>query len=310
MLEVIQPGSLTTVQDLGRPGYRHLGIPLGGALDRPALSVGNYLVGNPGGAAAIEITTGTTARFIFRRDTAFVLSGAPVQGQLDSVAVTSGWRISACSGQTLTVPAPRQGMRSYLCIAGGIASPLCLGSRSTDLTSGFGGWKGRALHAGDCLPLGPQPGPGSAPAGIRLPLWETLIRALPGPEYEQFTADAKARFWSGPWRVAPQSNRVGYRLEGPALQRLHEGDLLSHAVFPGTVQVPPNGQPIVLLADAQTTGGYPRIATIIEADLWQLAQIRLAGIIQFKRCTLDEADRAHRKLAHYLTHMKAVLHAD
>lgn len=307
MIEVIHTGLLSTVQDLGRWGYRHLGVGQGGALDPVALTVGNRLVGNEANAAGLEITVGSVVRLGFHVSTSVALTGADVSADLDGEPVWHGWRTPVREGQTLTLAAPRFGMRAYLAIAGGIDVPPVLGSRSTDLNAGFGGLAGRTLQDGDSLPLG-RATPLTGRQGIKLPDWDSIVRAIPGPEYDSFKREAQQALWQAEWKVSAQSNRMGYRLLGPALTYANPRELLSHAVLPGTVQVPPNGQPIVLLADAQTTGGYPRIATVIEADLWKLAQVRLGATFTLVACTLAAARAARQALHCYLYRIEESLY--
>lgn len=298
MLTILRAGMATTLQDGGRPGWRQLGITPGGVLDRPAMVTVNLLVGNPADSAVLEIVLGQfTARF--QRDGWFALTGASCEAMLDQQPVWTGWRLPVRKGQTLTLRMPQHGMRSYLAIHGGFAVAETLGSVSTDLNAGFGGWQGRKLADGDCLPVGEPTRCFSRKAGVRQLLWGNRIRALTGPEYAEFSREAQATFWRTPWLLSPQSNRMGYRLQGPALQRERPRELLSHGLIPGVVQVPPGGQPIVLMADAQTTGGYPRIASVIAADLYQLAQIRLGEPIYFMPCSLAAAmqARAHQQRA-------------
>ncbi|RXZ45334.1 biotin-dependent carboxyltransferase family protein [Crenobacter cavernae] len=290
MLEILRPGVQTTVQDLGRQGLRHLGIAVSGALDRPALRLANRLVGNPEGAAGLEIVIGPVV-IRFHRAGFLALTGADFDGTLDDAPVRSGWRQGVSAGQVLTLHGCRQGMRAYLAVDGGIDVPLVLGSRATDIKAGFGGHQGRALRAGDHLNQG-EPVPLKGRIGCRLPVWSPALRSIPGPEYDEFSPESRDIFWNSEWAVSPQSNRMGYRLQGEPLIREAGDDLLSHGVLPGVVQVPPNGQPIVLLADAQTTGGYPRIAVVIEADLWKLAQARPGARLRFACCTEADAVQA------------------
>lgn len=296
MLEILRPGVQSTVQDLGRCGLRHLGIAQNGALDAPALRLGNRLLGNAADSAGLEIALGPVA-LRFGRDGWFALTGADFQATLDGHPVWSGWRTPCRQGQVLQLNGSRDGMRAYLCVDGGIDVPLVLGARATDLKAGYGGYQGRALQAGDLLPQGPAR-PLCGRLGARLRPWQPVLRALPGPEYAQFDAASQAAFWEQAWTVSPQSNRMGYRLQGSALQRHDPRELLSHAVLPGVVQLPPGGQPIVLLADAQTTGGYPRLAVVIEADLWLLAQARPGSQLRFQRCDLATAAAAREAWAH------------
>lgn len=299
MLIVHQPGLLTTVQDLGRQGWRQSGVGQSGALDYPALVLANLLAGNPPHSAVLEITLGQ-AEFSVSQDGWFAVTGADCHATLDGQPVWPGWRLPIKAGARLKFGAPRHGMRGYLAIAGGIDLPTELGSRSTHLNAGFGGLAGRALQAQDTLPLGVPSRRLTRSLGIRLPAIHPVVRALPGPEYTSFTPAAQAAFWSTAWQVSSQSNRMGSRLQGPVLTRSTPHELLSHGVLPGVVQVPPNGQPILLLADAQTTGGYPRIACVIETDLHQLAQCRFGSALHFSQCTLEEAWQARQQLQQQL----------
>ncbi|WP_137937132.1 biotin-dependent carboxyltransferase family protein [Chitinivorax sp. B] len=290
MLEIIRPGVQTTVQDLGRHGFRHLGIAQAGALDQPALMLANRLVNNPADAAGLEVVMGPVA-IRFHRDGWLALTGADFDARLDDTPLWPGWRVPYLTGQTLHLAGPRLGMRAYLAVDGGIDVPLVLGARATDLRSNFGGFAGRALQAGDLLPQG-QAIVHLNRCGAWTRPWSPVIRLLPGPEYHEFDDAVHHAFWQKEWKVSSQSDRMGYRLQGPPLHRSKPHELLSHGVLPGVVQVPPNGQPIVLLADAQTTGGYPRIASVIEADLWKLAQARPGTRLHFVKTTLDDARQA------------------
>lgn len=288
MLKILRAGLMTSVQDRGRHGWRQYGISISGALDEPSMRTANMLVGNAENSAVLEIVLGQF-KAEFRRDGWFALTGADCSAELDGKPVWTGWRLPVKKGQVLSLAMPVSGMRSYLAVNGGFAIEEMLGSHSTDLKAAFGGWQGRKLQDGDALPLGKATRTFQQKAGVRQLLWGNRIRALPGPEYSEFSREAQEGFWRVPWKLSAQSNRMGYRLQGRNLQRTATRDLLSHGLVPGVVQVPPNGQPIVLMADAQTTGGYPRIACIIEADLYQLAQIRLGEPIHFIHCTLEEA---------------------
>ena len=294
MLNIIRAGISTSIQDAGRQGWRQYGISRCGSLDNPAMQTANMLVGNPAEDAVLEITLGQfTAEF--GRDGWLALTGAGCNAKLDGKTVWTGWRTAVKKGQRLTLSMPQRGMRSYLAINGGFAVEPQLGSMSTDLKAGFGGLDGRKIQDGDRLPLRAATRDFSEPVGVRQLLWGNRVRALPGPEYHEFSAESREAFWRTAWRLDPQSNRMGYRLQGRNLQRDADRELLSHGLVPGVVQVPAGGQPIVLLADAQTTGGYPRIACVIEADLYHLAQLRLGEPIHFVHCTLEEALRAKRE---------------
>lgn len=293
MLRILRAGLAATIQDAGRHGWRQYGISLGGVLDQPAMTTANLLVGNAPDSAVLEVVLGQF-KAEFARDGWFALTGAGCNAELDGQPVWTGWRTQVKKGQVLSLAMPVHGMRSYLAVQGGFDLPAMLGSVSTDLKAGFGGFHGRRLQDGDCLPLGKPTRQFARKAGVRQLLWGNRIRALPGPEYHEFSREAQQAFWRTAWKLSPQSNRMGYRLEGRQLNRETPRELLSHGLVPGVVQVPPNGQPIVLMADAQTTGGYPRIACIIEADLYHLAQIRLGEPIHFIHCTLPEAMQARQ----------------
>ncbi|WP_330985672.1 MULTISPECIES: 5-oxoprolinase subunit PxpC [Enterobacterales] len=299
MLKILRAGLYTSVQDGGRNGFRQSGVSRCGALDKPALVTANLLVGNEPEAAALEITLGQLT-VQFEQDGWFALTGAGCEAMLDGEAVWAGWRLPVSAGQTLVLKRPLHGIRSYLAVAGGIDVPEILGSRSTDLKVGIGGLEGRRLQDGDTLKLLPATRTFTGPQGVKQLLRGNRIRALPGPEYHEFDTASQENFWRAPWKLSPQSNRMGYRLQGQPLVRTTDRELLSHGLIPGVVQVPHNGQPIVLMNDAQTTGGYPRIACIIEADMYQLAQIPLGQPIHFVPCTLEEALKAREDQRRYL----------
>ena len=306
MIELLRAGPLTTVQDLGRETWRDRGLSRCGALDDLALTWGNLLVGNPTGAAALEFTLGP-ATLRFEADCSIALTGTDADATLDGQPLRPWWRNRVHAGQTLKLAAPRERMRSYLTVSGGIDVPLALGSRSTDLKAGFGGWAGRALRDGDHLPLALQTALPARRIGMRSPAWDASVRVMPGPEHDEFSAAARADFWAAAWKLEPQSNRMGFRFTGPTLARERGGELPSHGVLPGVIQVPPSGQPIVLLADAQTTGGYPKIGVVIRADLWKLAQLRLGGRLRFTPCSRDEAIAALRERQATLDQLRTAL---
>ncbi|MRS13941.1 5-oxoprolinase/urea amidolyase family protein [Enterobacteriaceae bacterium RIT691] len=299
MLKIIRSGLYTSVQDGGRYGLRQSGISRCGALDKPSLITANLLVGNEPEAAALEITLGQLT-VQFEQNGWFALTGAGCEATLDGETVWAGWRQPVSAGQTLVLKRPVHGIRSYLAVAGGIDVPKVLGSYSTDLKAGIGGLEGRRLQDGDVLKLLPAVRTFSGPQGVKQLPYSNRIRALPGPEYHEFDAASQENFWRAPWQLSPQSNRMGYRLQGQPLVRTTDRELQSHGLLPGVVQVPHNGQPIVLMNDAQTTGGYPRIACIIDADMYQLAQIPLGQPIHFVPCTLEEALKARNDQSRYL----------
>ncbi|WP_375418075.1 biotin-dependent carboxyltransferase family protein [uncultured Hymenobacter sp.] len=312
-LHILRPGLLTTVQDLGRPGYQQAGIVVGGAMDATALRVANLLVGNAETAAGLE-TSGPGLRLLFEADALIALTGAHFSPTLNGQLVGLSRPVGVGAGTELAFGTPVAGSRAYLAVAGGVAVPPVLGSRATYLRAGFGGLRGRALLAGDGLPVGeptaigrrlgasliPYPPPATQPAWTAArwtpgpglcptPLPNPIVRAVAGPEYEQFSAASQRAFWQEPFTITTAADRMGYRLRGPALARDTNVELLSSAVAFGTVQVPAGGQPIVLLADCQTTGGYPRIAQVISVDFAVLAQAAPGQFLRFERVSLAEA---------------------
>lgn len=305
MIEIVSTRALNTVQDLGRFGHRDEGVCVAGAMDRLALSAGNRLLGNAPDAAAIEVTLFPfVVRFL--GNARFALTGAHCDATLDAAAVLPWWATPADAGATLTVGAPLEGAIAYLVVAGGIDVVPRLGSRSTDLKIGFGGFEGRPLRKGDRLALGPAAGTRDAPAGgwgidparLALPAVpaageatkSTAVRVMPAGEYEKFPEEARARFWGAEWSIGTNSNRSAFRLTGPLLQAHGHGDVMyTHGIVPGIVQVPPSGQPIVQMADANTHGGYPKIGTVIEADRWRLAQARPGSALRFVPAAREDA---------------------
>lgn len=288
---ILAPGVQTSVQDFGRAGYRHLGVAEGGALDRFALARANALVGNPENAAALEIGFGPFA-LRFEHEGWLALTGADFDAQLDEQPLWRNWRFPFRAGQCLRLSGPRYGMRAYLAVSGGIEVPEVMGARATDLGAGFGGFQGRALRKGDRLAVGVAQHLPTHRIGLRAPTWSAAVRALPGPEFAALAAPTA--FWERHWTVDHASNRIGTRLTGEALALKTPLEMPSHGVFPGIVQLPPAGTPIVLLADAQATGGYPRIACVIAADLWKLAQARPGMKIHFEPTTPEAARAALR----------------
>ena len=316
MIVVQKPGLLASVQDLGRHGHRELGICPGGALDVLALTLANRLVGNVDGAAGLELTMGG-CEVHFETDTRIALAGDDFGAQLDGVPLWPCWSVPVAAGQVLKLTganasgAKKAGLRSWLAIAGGIDVAPVLGSRSTDLKAGFGGHEGRALRKGDKLPLGlsrlDAAQRARKPFGLRGPDWgpeeadgAIALRVLPGPEFEQFTLAAREVLWGERWRITSQSNRMGSRLAGTELKRKRAGDMLSSGVIPGTIQVPPSGQPIILMGDAQTTGGYPRIGVVIRTDLWKLAQAPLNGKLRLVQVDMAQSLAAWAGQQRYL----------
>ncbi|WP_454742715.1 5-oxoprolinase subunit C family protein [Cupriavidus necator] len=308
MIEVLSTGAPNLVQDLGRPGHLGIGVGRSGAMDAMALSLANALVGNDDGEAGIEISL-FPFRVRFQSDTVFACTGSDSRLLLDERALAPWWGRRASAGQVLVVERPRRGARAYLAFSGGIDVAPVLGSRSTDLKGGFGGWAGRGLRRGDVLPLGNAGNPVLQASGLGLipndipPFWQELsrgcitVRAVPAAEYELFSHEARTVFTTTDYKVTPDANRQGYRLAGEALTLSRPLELLSHGIVPGTIQAPPSGQPIIQLAEANTCGGYPKIATVIEADLWRLAQAPVGCSVRFMTVDQDQAISASKAQA-------------
>ncbi|MFQ6148559.1 biotin-dependent carboxyltransferase family protein [Streptomyces seoulensis] len=278
-LVVVRAGALTTVQDEGRPGHAHLGVPRSGALDAPAAALANRLVGNPRGAAVLETTLDGCA-LRPRSPVAVAVTGAPCPVRLDGRPVAWGAPVRVPAGAVLEVGAAVRGVRGYVAVGGGVAALPVLGSRSTDLLSGLGP---APLTDGTVLPLGP---PAGLPATVDVaprpgPAAELVLRVTLGPREDWFTARALRVLATRPYRVSSASNRIGLRTEGPALERARTGELPSEGMVLGAVQVPPDGRPVVFLADHPTTGGYPVIAVVRAADLAAAAQAAPGTPVRF-----------------------------
>lgn len=293
---VVEPGLMTSVQDLGRPGYRACGVTSGGACDPIAAALANHLVGNPPNAALLELTlTGPTLHFPQR--TRVALTGGTFPG------IAGRRPVTVAAGSTLAIGHASRGCRGYLAIAGGIDLPEVLGSRSTDLSAGFGGLAGRPLLAGDVLPIGesllPAPDTNWGISRDLFPLPESPARLrLIVPDGATLPVTG---FLGTPYQVTSRSNRMGLRLAGPPLVIPEKADGISRAVVPGTVQLPPDGQPILLLADCQTIGGYPVIGHVASADLHLAAQLRPGDMVTFEHTTRADAVASWQKLQSMLT---------
>ena len=302
MIEVIKPGLFTTIQDLGRWGYQSYGVGIAGALDPFALSAANLLVGNPEGAAGLEITIQGPA-LKFHRETALAISGADLNPRLDGQSIPNWTCVLAPSASTLSFKARKGGVRAYLAVSGGIDVPPVMESRSTYLLGKFGGFAGRAIKAQDLLPVGDPPanylkGVGrSFPEGFLPPYRKNpTVRVVLGPFDEFFCSEGIRAFLSTPYTITAQSDRMGYRLQGIPITRRKKEELITCGLANGTIQVPPNGQPILLLVDRQTIGGYPVIATMIHADLSLVAQSAPGDELRFSAVSPDEGREAYIRL--------------
>jgi biotin-dependent carboxylase-like uncharacterized protein len=276
-IHVVAPGFLTTVQDLGRFGYAHFGISASGAADPLALRAGNLLVGNAANAPALEMTL-TGGEFAFEGAAVIALTGS------DFASSVPLWQpVEIRSGQTVRCGPARNGARCYLCVRGGLDVPLVMGSASVHVMTGVGG---RPLRRGDVLPIGDRTVRRPRKPARAVPVHQGMacLRATAGPQAQWFGDE----LYGASYRVAEESNRMGIRLRGPALPS-HGGHMITEGVPLGAVQAPPDGQPIILFVEHQTTGGYPKPANVISADFWQLGQLRPRDEVRFERVTMEGA---------------------
>ncbi|MBP1318304.1 biotin-dependent carboxyltransferase family protein [Herbaspirillum sp. 1130] len=300
MIEILTSGAPNVVQDSGRAGFLDIGVGRSGAMDAKAFVIANALVGNPLGAAVIEINL-FPFKVRFQKGTVFACTGTDSRVLLDGKAQSPWWARRAEAGQVLTIEQPKNTARAYLAVGGGIDVPEIMGSRATDLKSGFGGSAGKGLRRGEILACGQvqynklgTAGVGVLPDGLS-DFWQELatrrirLRAIPAAEYGLFDTAAREAFVSTDYKITPDANRQGYRLSGEALHLREPVELFSHGIVPGTVQVPPSGQPIIQLAEANTCGGYPKIATVIDADLWRLAQAPIGIAVHFELISQSDA---------------------
>lgn len=311
MITVLASGPVVSVQDLGRPGQRALGVGIAGAMDPHAFRLGNILAGNPETAAGIEIAASAfSARF--EEDAWFALTGGDCAATLDGMPVLPWWTMRARKGQVLSMQPPRDAAFAYLVLAGGVDVEPVFGSRSTDQKGRFGGVGGRALQMGDVLQTANSElrhnasdwndrGFGLSPRFRPMPEEETpVVRVLIAAEHDALTAASRQSFWESIWTVQKDSSRVGYRLGGPRLELKAPMELFSHGILPGVVQLPPSGQPAVQMADANTCGGYPKIGVVIAADLGRFAQLRPGRQVRFECVSQEQAVSAARDQQAYL----------
>lgn len=306
MIKVLQVRGIAQLQDFGRFGFRQYGISTAGAMDKTALKTANLLLGNQEDAVGIELAMASLS-VQFECDCVFVITGAFYQANLAQKPIYSYSRYNARKGQILTLERPTIGIYGYFCVAGGFNARSQLGSFSTDSRYGLGGLNGRLLQAQDRLTIAdPNYSTAMREISILPPPMHWKIRTITSTEYEAFTPDARQDFWQHKWLLQSNSNRMGYRLKGKSLALKAPLEMRSHAVQFGTIQVPPNGQPIVLMADCQTTGGYPKIATVIEADLNHLAQIRFGSEIQFQQVNIEQALQAQKTKDSYFYQIQRI----
>jgi antagonist of KipI len=307
---VLNKGWLTTVQDLGRPGYAQYGINRSGAMDPLALQVGNYLVGNEGPEAALEICFPASG-FLFLEPTLMVLAGADFGASIAGNPIKPHQAVWVAAGAELHFQHKHWGQYAYLCVQGGFDLKPWLNSQSTNLKAAQGGWQGRGLQKGAVLPLkkttsftGKETKIASYYADLAAFYHSNVIRFIPGQHFEALTQASQAQLQAQNWRITPASDRMGYRLEGEKLELLQEESLLSAGLSRGSIQLPPNGQPIVLMADHQTTGGYPILGQVIQADWPKLAQRGPGQNVQFQPITLADAAHALQRQLKGLNRLK------
>ena len=293
LIEVQSPGLFTTVQDLGRDGFGPIGVSPSGAADSIALRLGNRLVGNPEGGAALEMTL-VGGTFYFPQGAVVALAGGDFEADIPQ------WTTQVMpAARILRVGGSKSGARSYLCVRGGIAVPQVMGSASTHVLSGLGGLKGRPLRKGDVLPIGPEPLTASkgrlGPDILKELMPGKLLRTTDGPQNDWFSETGRRDFYTTAYRVSEDSNRVGIRLQGEALEIQNAGRMITEGVTLGAIQIPQSGQPVILFVEQQTTGGYPKIANVISADIPSLGQLRPGDEIRFQRVTIAEARKALRE---------------
>jgi biotin-dependent carboxylase-like uncharacterized protein len=294
MIHVLDPGAQTTVQDRGRPGHLRYGIPPSGPMDARSFLLANRLVGNPDGAAALECTV-LGPRFEARAACAIAVTGAAMPVTVNGAEAPRWTTLHLRAGDVVRLGPSARGVRAYVAFAGGLDVPLVLGSRSTYLRGRLGGLGGRALRKGDELRLGPaalppvravseaDPGPGDG------------VRVVLGPQADRFSPDGIAAFLGGEYEMLPQSDRMGARLRGPRITQTRGHDIISDGIALGSVQVPGDGQPIVLLVDRQSTGGYTKVATVCSVDVGRLAQVKPGHPVRFRAVDLAEAHAALRE---------------
>lgn len=298
MIEIITPGILTTVQDFGRVGVMKNGFTQNGAMDRYSMTVANRLCGNCDSAPVLEMTVlGVTARFT--QDTVVCVSGADFGAKINDKPIKRNKAYKINKGDILSMGAAKSGMRAYLAVAGGIVGEYVFGSASTNLKFAFGGHFGKKLQSGDVLSIGT----GAFPLG-EIDKWEiseseyskdAQLRVVLGPQNEMFTDEDIRLFLSQEYEVTAQSDRMGIRLSGEPLKSKNGMDIISDGIVFGSVQVPNSGEPIILMADHQTTGGYAKIATVISVDLPRASQLSAGNTVRFKSVTVEEAEQEAKK---------------
>lgn len=309
-LEILAPGPLTTVQDLGRFGFGRFGVPQSGAADPFSLRIGNILVGNPENAAALELTVmGPKIRAL--KDSVIAITGADLRPAVDGESLPMWQSHLVKTGSVLSFKGRQTGCRAYLSISGGISVPVVMGSRSTNLTARFGGLDGRPLAKGDLLctesPTTPPKREKTTFDIQMIPVYsaEQRLRIIPGPQNHHFPDTSWQRFLNSRFTVTPDSNRAGVRLSGPSIwpRKKLDASILSEGVVPGAIQVPGDAQPIILLGEA-VTGGYRKIATVISADLCLAGQLTPGDSVRFEEVSMERAGAVRREMEQSIAHLR------
>jgi antagonist of KipI len=315
-IKVIRPGLLASMQDLGRFGFQKYGVINSGAMDSASLRIANLLVGNEEEEAAIEVTLMGTS-LLFEEDLLISITGGDLSPVIDGEAVPQWRPVYIKKGSVLQFKACKSGCRSYVAVSGGFAIPEVMNSKSTYLRGGIGGYEGRALQTGDTLHSNHLPQKMNSlfqhlkskcqsrlfiatawyvnSAHFSKSIQASMLRVIRGAEFDLFTLSSQSQFFEQDFQITPKSDRMGYRMSGPILELEESFELLSEAVSHGTIQVPQDGNLIILLADRQTTGGYPRIAHVATVDLPIIAQLKPGENIRFKEVTLEEAEQLYLK---------------
>ncbi len=295
-IRVINPGMYTTIQDLGRTGYQQYGMPISGSMDHFAHRVANLLVGNAQNEAVLEMTI-MGGSYSFQEDVFVAITGADMNPKLNGKNQIGMWRsVSLKKGDQITFGAAKKGCRGYLAVAGGFDVPMVMGSKSTYVRGKLGGFNGRQLNKDDLLIINES---GKSEEDLHgrfveassIPVYETAVelRLVIGPQEDSFTRKGIADFFSSSYAVSKDFDRMGYRLEGKEVEHESSADIISDGIVKGAVQVPGHGNPIIMLADCQTTGGYTKIAHVITTDLWKVAQLKTGDSIRFKAVDVSEA---------------------
>ncbi len=309
-LLVRDPGPFATIQDLGRYGFQRFGVSVSGAMDECALRIANMLVGNSRGAAAIEFTLVGGSYEVEAETCRIAIAGGEFPLAIDGKPAAGYASHTLKRGSRIVIGQALRGTRGYLAVGAGFDLPEVLGSRSTHLRSGLGGLNGGPLAAGDSLPLVRDQAPEGEDRWLPPDLWpvgDGILRVVLGPQDDLFTEEGKATFLSGEYKILPDSDRMGYRFNGPEVEHAGDYNIVSDGIARGSVQIVGSGQPIILLADRQTTGGYAKIATVISADLPLLAQLRPGNSVRFEAVSLDEAEVLRITMTDGLDHLRDAL---